>query len=61
MQDASPVFKNPLPNRIINIKLRTTKIFKAGFKKLSTLNYMVGGGESSCLRHYDALRSKIDM
>ena len=49
------------------IKLPRIQMFKIGFRKLSIVSKLrewrkwQGVGESSCLRHCDALRTKIDM
>ena len=65
MDNTSSLFNNSLSNS--TAKLWRIKIFKTGFRKLWILSKFwewriwqeVCG--SSCLRHYDALRTKIDM
>ena len=67
MQNTSPLFNNPLSPHP-TIKMPRMKIFKTSFRKLLILSKFwkwriwqgVGWG-SSCLRHYDALRTKIDI
>ena len=58
MQDASPLFNKPPLHP--TIELRRIKIFQICFWKLSTLSKFLEW-RKSCLCHYDALRTKIDM
>ena len=66
MQNTSPLLNNPLHS---TIKLRRIKILKEVLENYPFCRnsgndpYGSGwsGGWSSCLRHYDALRTKIDM
>ena len=65
MQNRNPFFNNSLLRH--SIKLWKIKIFRTGFRKLWIFSKFwewsiwQREGESSCLRHYDALRTKIDM
>ena len=68
MQNTSPSLITYPPHP--TIKLPRKQTFKTGFRKLSILSKFwewckwkggCGGGVSSCLRRYDALRTKIGM
>ena len=67
MQNTSLLLNNPL--RYSTIKLRRIKILKQVLENYrfcrnsgnDAYSSEWSGGWSSCLRHYDALRTKIDM